>query len=49
MLSKYETRSHFEVVSSHIKALHRIVGDGRLEVDGNSLTLASVVAVSKYV
>ncbi|GFF54077.1 hypothetical protein IFM46972_09933 [Aspergillus udagawae] len=48
MLSKYNSRSHLELASTHLKELGQIIQDGELVVDGNSLTIACVVAVSKY-
>ncbi|KAL4768068.1 L-Aspartase-like protein [Aspergillus nidulans var. acristatus] len=48
MLSKYHSRSHLELASTHLKELEKINQDGQLVVDGNSLTIACVVAVSKY-
>jgi riboflavin synthase alpha subunit len=49
MLSKYDSRSHLELASTHLKELRQIIQDGKLVVDGNSLTIACVVAVSKYI
>jgi riboflavin synthase alpha subunit len=49
MLSKYDSRTHLDLASAHLRELGKIIQDGKLVVDGNSLTIASVVAISKYV
>ncbi|KAJ5488466.1 Phenylalanine aminomutase (L-beta-phenylalanine forming) [Penicillium diatomitis] len=48
MLSKSDTRSHLDLASTHLRMLERILQDGKLIVDGDSLTIASVVAISKH-
>lgn len=49
MPSKYLYRSHQEVARAHFNDLNAAIQEVELEVDGSSLTLATVVAVSKYV
>lgn len=49
MLSKYHSRTHLQVVGTHQKELEKFTQLGQLVVDGNSLTIAGVVAVSKSV
>jgi riboflavin synthase alpha subunit len=40
---------HLDVARGHWRDLHQAIQKGEVEIDGNNLTLASVVAVSKYV
>lgn len=49
MLSKYDSRTHLDLAKTHLRELGKIIQDGKLIVDGNSLTIASVVATAKYV
>lgn len=49
MLSKYNSRSHLELASTHLMEPGKIIQDGKLVVDGNSFTIASVVTASKCV
>ncbi|KAE8379034.1 L-Aspartase-like protein [Aspergillus bertholletiae] len=48
MPSKYLYHSHQEVARAHFNDLNTAIQDVELEVDGSSLTLATVVAVSKF-
>ncbi|RAK95494.1 aromatic amino acid ammonia-lyase [Aspergillus ibericus CBS 121593] len=48
MLNKYIPEGHLEATAAHWSDLQRVLQDGELEIDGNSLTLAGVVAVARY-
>ncbi|KAE8309620.1 L-Aspartase-like protein [Aspergillus transmontanensis] len=48
MPSKYLYHSHQEVARAHFNDLKAAIQDVELEVDGSSLTLTTVVAVSKF-
>lgn len=47
MLSKFESRTHLNIAKSHLRSVHQAVRDGAVEIDGSSLTLGEVVAVSR--
>ncbi|KAF7597138.1 hypothetical protein BBP40_009476 [Aspergillus hancockii] len=48
MLSKYQPSAHIAVTRAHWEDLHQAISSGKVTIDGNSLTLADVVAVSKF-
>ncbi|PYI03691.1 phenylalanine ammonia-lyase [Aspergillus sclerotiicarbonarius CBS 121057] len=48
MLNKYIPEGHLEATAAHWGDLQKALQDGELEIDGNSLTLAGVVAVARY-
>ncbi|PWY93433.1 phenylalanine ammonia-lyase [Aspergillus sclerotioniger CBS 115572] len=48
MLNKYIPEGHLEATTAHWSDLQKVLRDGELEIDGNGLTLAGVVAVARY-
>ena len=47
MLNKYIPEGHLEATTAHWNDLQKVLRDGDLEIDGNTLTLAGVVAVAR--
>ncbi|EEP79373.1 phenylalanine ammonia-lyase [Uncinocarpus reesii 1704] len=48
MLSKYEPRPHLALVRAHLQNVHQTVQAGDVEIDGDSLTIGEVLAVSRF-
>ncbi|KAI1994770.1 hypothetical protein LOZ53_001729 [Ophidiomyces ophidiicola] len=48
MLSKYERRLHLTVVRVHQQNVEQSIQAGKVEIDGNRLTMGEVIAVSKF-
>lgn len=48
-INLFKMRAHSQLVHGHRKKLQHLVKVGRLELDGENLDLASVVAVARYV